>query len=156
MILRRTWQRLFPPPLVIDDPFFGRLLFMPMPELNNAYWEGKVRFEPTNAEIEVFVDASEAGPGTKQRAFYQRIQARFGDLCDALDPVLRMSYRAWFDRPAPDAIWDVFTLTSISIPREDSPESEWDISFDCSEDREHMFTVHMVGWTPMKDVTIDG
>jgi hypothetical protein len=155
-VLRALWNQFFPPPRITRDPDFGRLLFSSMPDPDKSYWEGEVYFQPARAKVEVFVDAGEEGPGQPQRDFYRTLEARYDSVQASVAPVLARAYADWLDRAPPDDVFRVFTLSSLSIPRREAPDSEWDMSFECGDDREHLFTVQLRRWTPNEEVGIDG
>jgi hypothetical protein len=143
-------------PKRIDDPVFGSLLFMKMSGGRPSYWEGKGVFPPLGAEIEYFVDAEESGPGEPQHRFWRELCDRYAPLAPVLEAQLAAAYSSWLRREPPPAIFRTFSLASVSIPASFSDAAEWDLSFDCRDDEEHLFTVPMKGWSPEGEVSVDG
>jgi hypothetical protein len=121
-----------------------------------SYWEGTGFFTPTGGSIEYFIDASEEGPGEEQRTLYKRIEARYAELLAGLAPLFAESYREWCHDEPPADIWSVFAVGSVSVPRVESREMEWELAFDCRDDAEHTFTALMRGWEPRGPIRIDG
>lgn len=138
------------------DPLFGSLLFMRMSGGRRSYWEGRALFPPLGAEIEIFVEAEEDGPGAPHHAAWRELCDRYAPLAPALEAKLAAAYASWFRRDAPAAIFRTFSLASVSVPASYSDAEEWELSFDCRDDEEHLFTVLMKGWSPDGDVRVDG
>lgn len=143
-------------PLTMHHPQFGRLTFIRISEPAKSYWEGAGVFPATMTSIEFFIDANEDGPGDSQWNFYVSLSDRYVELCLAIEPVLKQNYEEWLHKPAPDDVWNSFQLSSLSIPRSRDDESDWEMSFECSDDVEHLFTVQMRGMQPAGMITIDG
>ena len=155
-MLRNLIRRMLPSPLVIDDPTFGRLRFQRTHHSERSYWEGAGVFTPTGTNIEYFIDADEEGPGPEQRALYRVMQSRYPELRLTLTPLLVHAYREWCNEAPPPDIWGVFTLASLSVPRAESPAMHWEMTFDCRDDDEHIFTAVMLGWEVEGPIRIDG
>jgi hypothetical protein len=143
-------------PKRIDHPVFGSLLFMRMPDDTKSYWEGKGVFPPTGAEVEFFIDAGEEGPLQGQEQFWHKLCSTYESLKPNILAELSTSYASWFSRQPPVEVSTVFALSSLSIPRADSPNAAWELTYDCVEDPEHIFTVAMREWRPAGGVRIDG
>ena len=143
-------------PKQMDDQLFGRLLFMKMRDPARSYWEGAGRFASAEHTVEYAIDADEAGPGESQRSLFRRMEAHYAELQILITPLLLREYEAWFQTSLDQDVWTVFRLSHISIPFAESQDMEWDITFDCVADEEHIFVVYMTGWEPTGQVSIDG
>lgn len=141
-------------PKRIDDPVFGSLLFMKMPDASKSYWEGAGTFTPTSRKIEYFIDGDENGPHPGAEEFYREIETRYTDLLRAVRPTLAAEFQQWVGRALPDDLEKEFTLSSLSIPDVRRKPLQWEVSFDCASN-EHLFTVQMSEWTPT-GATVDG
>jgi hypothetical protein len=135
-------------PKRLEDPIFGKLLFMRAKNPARSYWEGRGEFGPLRANIEYFIAADETGPGIAQRELYRQIASNFDRLFATLDPMLRREYEANTNLPCPSNITDVFRLNSLSIPKKESDDMEWEMDFSCTDSEDWLFTVQMRGWQP--------
>lgn len=143
-------------PLVIDDEFFGRMVYMRMPKGRVSYWEAQRPFAPIGREIELFIDAPspEQPPDETQRQFFMDLESGYGEIADAIDPALRLVFEEWTRKPLEASFTEEFTLTSFAIPR--APlVSPWEMSFDSKSDSNHLFTVTLRG-RDVIDVAVDG
>jgi len=147
-----TWLLAAVRPKRISDPLFGKLLFM---KAAAGYWEGRCEFIPLGHQIEVFIDAGEGGPSEQHREFYRLIEQRFPELMESLRPVLEREYRGWMHKDLVQTVEEEFALSSLSIPDGGVSPLEWEVTFECASDQEHVFTVTMKDWSP-EIVTIDG
>ena len=150
------WRFFKPSPRrVVEDPVFGRLLYMHIKrDPSRSYWEGGGVFAPTGAQIEYFVNADEGGPGEGQRALYRQIAARWPELREVARRMLAENHREQFGSALAD-VWEVYAFASVSIPVDESPEMEWELTFE-SKDDGHLYTVEMTGWRPLPGVRMDG
>lgn len=60
----------------IDDPVYGRMRL----ERKAWLWEGSVDFAPAGSNVDVLVEAGEAGPSDAQRQFLARLAERYPEL----------------------------------------------------------------------------
>ena len=142
-------------PKRLDDPLFGRLVFIKTRDPAKSYWEGTGTFPGTGTQIEFSVDGPSEGPGKEQHAFYHKLVEKYDDVKNKVSPLLAGHLAQWTRKSAPQDVWTVFVLASVSIPLRDSSDAEWDLGFNCSLDREYFFTVYMKGWAPSGPVSID-
>jgi hypothetical protein len=135
-------------PKRLQDPIFGKLLFMRAKDSARSYWEGKGVFAPLGNEIEFFIEADEAGPGEKQHELYRQIASKFDQLMMTVAPFLQREYEANTNAPCPPDISGVFRLDSLSIPKKESDDMEWEMGFSCNDSDDWLFTMQMRGWQP--------
>ena len=135
---------------------FGPLTYQRTSDPAQGYWEGSGFFAPVGRTVEWFIDAGLDGPGESQRAFLQELVTRYADVQLSIAPAFNAFFTEWFRRSPPPDWSSVFALTGISVPGDSSLTSEWDLTFDCAEDHEHIFNVPMRGWTPSGPVRADG
>jgi hypothetical protein len=133
----------------IDDPFFGSLRGQ-----GHGVWEGKRRFAPLGAEIEVIIDAGESGPGEGEREFFRQLEAKYPELEPRIAGLLEREIARWEGKPLAGRVWDEFAIESIEVPRSGPADPEWEIVYP-SKSTEHYFCVPMRGWEPGK-VRVDG
>ena len=124
----------------INDPVFGSLLFM------EKFWAGAGQFPPTGDRIEWFIDGDETGPQDSQRILFGKIVERYSTLLPELHAVL-----AKHATPEPSQAVDLsiaIRLAAVSIASRESPDMEWEISFDSLLRDTVFFVVEMKGWSP--------
>jgi len=149
------FKRLRPPEL--DDEFFGRLVYMKMPQGRVSYWEAKRVFPPTGREVELFIDAPAplATPNETQRNFFLEVAHDYHGILAAIEPLLRSELETWIHKPIERPFADEFILTSFSIPVPSEMPPDWEMSFDSVTDPNHLFSVTNRGRVA-QNVTIDG
>ena len=97
-LLKELRLRFRPPTL--EDPDFGRLLFMHVPrDPSKSYWEAEWLFPPTGTRISIGLPGPADGPAEAGRSFYLALPARFGEILAASRPVLDRVFREWIGRP---------------------------------------------------------
>jgi hypothetical protein len=114
-------------PLRLDDPVFGRLLFIRVP--GGGYWEGRGAFAPADGEVEWFIEAGEAGPTARDRAFLQTLETRFPELLSRIHPLIAASGSPWGDAPGEPAAL-ARMLSAISLPDQDRQPLAWELVFE--------------------------
>jgi len=141
-------------PHVIDDPVFGTIRCMKTPDPAKCYWEGSLNFTPVGSEVEVCVDGGPSGPDKEQRDLFQKIASRWTEIHEKVSPILIKEYSSWRQPDQPEKA--EFTLGLISVPLDELPHMEWDLTFEYGADHDHIFVVQMKGWAPTGQVSIDG
>jgi hypothetical protein len=156
MGLIRTLLGLVRPP-TLDDPFFGRLVYMKMRDRRLSYWEATRVFAPTGQEIDLFIRAPAplAPPNEAQRAFYQDVADGYADISAAIEPKLRLEVEDWLGRKIDGSLDRELSLTSFSVPVPSAILPSWEMSFASSTDPDHLFTATLRG-REVLDVAIDG
>jgi hypothetical protein len=141
----------------IDDPFFGRLVYVKMRDPRLSYWEAKRVFAPTGQEIDLFIRAPAplAAPNEAQRSFYQHLAEGYAELFAAIEPRLRLEVEEWLGRKVEGPLDRELTLTSLSVPVPSAILPSWDMSFASTTDPEHLFTASLRG-REVQGVAIDG
>ena len=130
-----------------DDPVFGSMLYMGD---RLKYWEGKAVFKPTNANIEVFVDGTLENGMEQQRDFYQQVMREWPILRENIGRVILQRWHERTPKLSDDSLWNLFTVSSISIPRASMEGAQWEISFVTSSDPNHLWTMRMNGRQPQQ------
>jgi hypothetical protein len=138
------------------DPLFGELVFLRMPDASRSYWQGGGMFPPTRKEIDYFIDAGEAGPVEAQRGFYRELMGRYGPILSSVLPLLEREWARWGERDDPEDAAAAFNLSSLSVPRCESADEPWELTYICSHGPHVLLSVQMMGWTPTGIVTVDG
>lgn len=144
--LRRWFQ-----PLRIDDPLFGPLRYQRRAE----FWEGWTRFGPVDRLVEVVIESGEDGPTEVHRQFWRQLETDYTSLLPLLAAVLHEALGEWGETIELEEVWNIFTLTGITIPNPAKQPMHWELSFDCAADANHSFDVQMDHWTP-HGVAING
>ena len=128
----------------LDDPFFGQLVFFPAAHL----WSGKTMF-PTrdgDAEVEILIDADDAGPTESHREFFKSARERWPDIEASIGDILFPPIKKWakrdFDENNP---WAYFAFRGIRIPSLESTPVEWAVSYWCPSVK-HYFDVQIIDW----------
>ena len=156
MQLIRTLLDLVRPPK-LDDPFFGRLVYMKMRDPRLSYWEATRVFAPTGREIDLFIRAPAplAAPNEAQRSFYQDVADGYPDIFAAIEPKLRLEVEEWLGRKVEGSLDGELSLTSFSVPVPSAILPSWEMSFASTTDPDHLFTATLRG-REVQQVTIDG
>ena len=120
----------FSPPR-IEDPDFGSLLFMFIPNApERSYWECEWKFPKTNTAIGIALQGDEHGPLPESRQFYLDLPARFEQILVAARPRLQEVFRNWFKQDLPVDIFSVVTLAGFDVEDVKQRPLHWDISFE--------------------------
>lgn len=138
----------FQPP-ALDDPTFGRLLFMRMdrdPSL--SYWEGEWEFPPRGRKVSIGLPGGEEGPREEGRAFHAALPERFDEIVRLARPRLDEVFRRWFDRPLHDDLWQDVELAGFGLEDPTANPIEWDVSFETTGDKWLGITVPFLGDEP--------
>jgi|SoiMetStandDraft_2_1073263.scaffolds.fasta_scaffold02037_9 hypothetical protein len=144
----------FRPP-VLDDPDFGRLLYMYIPRYPaRSYWEGEWWFPPTNTKVTVSLPGTLAGPRESGRAFYLGLPARFDQLIERVRPVLDEVFRQWLGRPLRADVWQDVKLGGFGVEDPDVVPIRWDVGFETVGEKWLGITIPVVGEEP-QNPTID-
>lgn len=98
-------------------------------------WEGSVDFAPTDSNVDVLVDAGEAGPTESQRQFLARLAERH----PAIDAEVQ---RMAAGRGDEDGEW---LLVVIHAPEDALDAGRCELTYEQGIDH---LTVDVVGWTP--------
>lgn len=139
--------------LIIEDPDFGEMLFLPEDE--RPYWEcNAVNFRIENKTMTIILNGSESGATKKQRTFYKDIKDNFDDYFDSIWlPFLQKEIGLNFISFTKD--WkNEFSLESLEIPKFRGKSFTWEITFIAKSDT-HFFTIEMRNWKP-ENLRIDG
>ena len=144
-------------PPKLDDPFFGRLVYMKMRDPRLSYWEATRVFAPTGREIDLFIRAPAplAAPNEAQRSFYQDVADGYPDIFAAIEPKLRLEVEEWLGRKVEGSLDGELSLTSFSVPVPSAILPSWEMSFASTTDPDHLFTATLRG-REVQQVTIDG
>jgi hypothetical protein len=87
---------LFGKKIIIDDDFFGRMLFIQFkkkPQKN--YFECKRDFKPSGRPIEVLINADVSGPTSTQKDFFRQIENEYDNLTAKIVPMIENVFRNW-------------------------------------------------------------
>jgi len=144
----------FSPPR-IDDPDFGNLLFMYIPNApERSYWEALWKFPPTGTLISIALPGDEHGPRPEARDFYLGLPARFGTVLEAARPSLQTVFRELLGHALPQEIFTVLELAGIDITDLNAQPLNWDIAFEATGDKWLGIVVPFVGDVP-GEATVD-
>jgi hypothetical protein len=144
----------FSPPR-IDDPDFGSLLFMFIPNApERSYWECEWKFPRTGTEISIGLPGGESGPSPEARQFYLSLPERFDQILDAARPQLQEVFRTWLQQDLPQDIFTVVKLAGFDLEDPKAQPVQWDISFETTGDEWLGIIVPFIGDTP-QEATVD-
>jgi hypothetical protein len=118
------------------------------------YWEGKAIFSPIGSVIEVFVNGRSDDGMEQQHEFFQRIVRDWPALRENIGGKLLDKWRERNLKMQIDSPWNIFTLSSMTIPSASMHNAEWEISFANSTDPSSLWTVSMKGGQP-QGVSVD-
>jgi hypothetical protein len=146
---------LFKKPVIVEDDFFGKLLFVESKDSSKNYFEGKGNFSPTNTNIEYVIIADKEGPTESQRQFYRNLQAEFSFYIDKIKPLIENEFRNWQEDFRIVDFNKEFRLVFITIPRIDKEPLKWDMAFTTIHDLSHHITIDFIEKNPVS-ILIDG
>ena len=152
-ILQRIKGYFTPKPDLIH-PVFGEL-FSDCIGDEDGMWQSSITFTPTGRIIGLTINAGVDGPTDSQVNFYKKLEANHINEIEFVKPILSKEYLRWFNKPLVGNVYDVFTLTGVTIPRSGNRINKWSLSFETEEDLNHTFTVYIEGGTP-KWCSVDG
>ena len=152
--------------LEIDDPFFGRLVYMKVSGAQIPYWECKRQFSPCSRQVELFIDAPEpkSPPNEKQREFFNWVEQNYAELLTSIEEATKPSIEELVRRPLMAQFSNVldvpfasmFHPSSFSIPvLRDGVMPEWEMSFESNSEVCFLATVELIGGNPRPDISID-
>jgi hypothetical protein len=127
-------------PKTMNDSVFGMITFC-----RGQVWIGYVNFLSRARKIQVKITAGELGPNETQRQFFHQIEQKYPELSTDAAELLLETYRNYRPETSDDEVWNIFRLAGVSIPASMTP-GEWQLSFDCNDDKDHSFDVIFKGW----------
>jgi hypothetical protein len=147
---------LFGKPEIIQDAYFGKLLFAGSKTKVDSYFEGRFNFKPTGKEIELHISADLNGPSNTQKAFVESIQVNYELVRVESNRLIADEFRNWKEDFVIADFDAEFTAVFLSIPRfVEGQKIEWEIAYESVHDLNHMFTVNFEDWQAIS-VQIDG
>lgn len=135
-----------------EDPVFGSMLYMGD---HLKYWEGKANFPSSGSLVEVFVDGSADDSFELQHKFFQQLLQDWPTICERTGELLVEEEQKRNPKEAGRSAWEIFEITSLSIPKSLLDSATWEASFTKLSDRDHIWTVQMYGPRP-ENVRVDG
>lgn len=136
-------------PLTLNDPVFGTLRFQKV-----GFLEGKVRFKPLSADVEVLVDGDSTGPTEEQRRWFKEVEDKFPALLPDIVEGAMPQIREWNADLTKDKMLQELKLETISVNKCVPGKHEWDLTFN-AESLEHWVNVSLIDWATTKTI-IDG
>ena len=135
----------FSPPR-IEDPDFGSLLFMFIPNApERSYWECEWQFPKTGTAISICLQGDERGPLPESRQFYLDLPARFEQILGAARPGLQEVFMTWFKQDLPEDIFSVVKLAGFDVEDVRKRPLQWDIAFETTGEKWLGITIPFVG-----------
>lgn len=141
-MISRLFRWLFPKPPEMDHPVFGRLMYFKFKDPEKNYWEPQATIRMNGLELEISIDADEAGPSDAQVAFAERITGDRDALFERCRSLLEPEYQPWKKAPIPEDVWREFNWVGLSVPRGAEEKAPWDVSFTVNSDPALFFTVY--------------
>ena len=138
----------------IDDEMFGKLHLNRMS--SEHYWQGKVKFVPTDSEIDIYISDLEDKVSREHKDFYKNLEERYSEIKEDIayifyNPPSWMGYM-------PHKDFDKFKLLGLSFPTvKQLKESsfQWDMYFSYDLIKPN-FYVGMENWKPDRDECFSG
>lgn len=129
----------------ITDDLFGLMWFNKdkNPEFN--HYQGHLFFNPTNSEIDIFIDSDKEGFDQQQKSFYKEIVKNYSEISDKSATKVNEYLSKKQNKPdtAMDFITD-FRLFAISISR--NPAQKWSMHFDSEKYGISGITIQFKNW----------
>lgn len=142
----------FRPP-ALEDPDFGRLLYLYIPRNPSAsYWEGEWLFPPTRSKVAISLPGTLEGPLDSGRVFYLALPARFDQLIERVRPVLDQVSREWLGRPLRADLWADVKLAGFGVENPNVVPIAWDVGFETVGEKWLGITIPFVGDEPQEPV----
>jgi len=135
-----------------NDPVFGPMRYMGD---RLRYWECKVTSAPTSSVVETFVDGSAEDSMGVQHRFFEQFLKEWPTISEAIGRTLLEKWQERKSNTRAESPWDIFKLSSLSIPSASIDDAKWEISFATSTDPNHLWTVQMAGRKPQR-VSLEG
>ena len=143
-LLDRVLSRFRPPAL--EDPDFGRLLYMHIPrDPSRSYWECEWMFPPTGTRISIGLPGTEGGPLPESREFFLALVPRFSGIMEQVRPALDRVFHDWLDRPISSDLWQDVTLAGFGVEDPRETPTHWDVSFETTGPKWLGITVPIIG-----------
>ncbi|WP_024955859.1 hypothetical protein [Sulfurospirillum arcachonense] len=133
----------------VDHPFFGKMLYA------EGYWEVSELTFNQYSNLGITVNASENDPFEPHENFTKSILSNLDETIQKLKPKISKEFESFLQKPVPDNFFDEFTLVGLSTPENGDTNNDWEISFDCKSDQNHMFTVYFENGVA-SEVSVDG
>ena len=142
----------FSPPSM-NDPDFGRLLFMFVPVApHRSYWEGEWTFPSTGRPIGIGLLGSESGPIPEARQFYLSLPERFEKILAAARPKLEEVFKIWLRQELPNDIFTVVELSGFDVDNPRTCPQEWSVSFETKGEKWLGIVIPFIGEEPHEAV----
>lgn len=143
-LLARILLRIRPPTL--DDPDFGRLLYMHIAlDPSKSYWECEWEFPPTGTRVSIGLPGSKDGPLPESRAFFLALVPEFNRIVDQVRPALERVFREWLDRPLNQDLWQDVKLAGFGVEDPRETPRQWDVAFETTGKKWLGITVPFIG-----------
>ena len=140
-------------PPVLQDPDFGRLLYMHIPrDPSRSYWEAEWLFPPTGTKVAISLPGTLDGPLDSGRAFYLAIPARFTELMVRVRPVLDRVFREWLHRPLAADLWHDVQLGGFGVEDPAAAPISWNAGFEAVGEKWLGITIPFIGDEPQEPV----
>lgn len=150
-LLKALTLRFRPPRL--QDPAFGRLLYMYVPrDPSRSYWEGEWLFPPTGTKVAISLPGTLEGPSDSGRAFYLKLPEEFALIVQRVRPVLDRVFLEWIGRPLSADLWQDVTLAGFGVEDPGVVPTVWDVGFETNGEKWLGITVPFVGDRPQDPV----
>ncbi|MBE7169058.1 MAG: hypothetical protein INR73_00615 [Williamsia sp.] len=147
--------RLFKKPTILQDAFWGPLLFVASKDASKNHYEGKGYFSPAKSLIEYIIKAGTEGPTDKQKQFYLDLQADFPAYTHKIKPLIENEFRNWKENFFIKDFNKEFKIVHITIPRLNHGPASWDMVFETVHDANHQVIIDFIEDQP-RSVLIDG
>jgi hypothetical protein len=143
-LLDRVRSRFRPPTL--DDPDFGRLLYMHIArDPSRSYWECEWTFPPTGTRISIGLPGSKEGPWPVSRAFFLALVPEFNQIVERVRPAVDRVFRDWLDRPLNNDLWQDVNLAGFGVEDPRATPPQWDVAFETTGAKWLGITVPIAG-----------
>ena len=140
------WLKAGIKPLQLDDPDFGRMTFMHIPNApEKSYWEAEWRFPPLGYEVSIGLPGDKAGMAAGAKEFYLSRAAEFERILNLVRPGLDAVSRTWLGRPLAENIWSDFKLAGFDVEDLAATPLRWNVAFETVGNQWLGITIPMLG-----------
>lgn len=119
-------------------------------KLLGEHWKGRIEFEPTAEEIDIYIFDLEIEISEQQREFYRELQRRYFEFSEDIADLLHKSYINSIGYLEREEIWEKFKLTGLTFPLLKNLNADsffWDLYYSY-EPNKPSFVVEMKNWQP--------
>lgn len=139
----------------IEDPFFGKMLFLDFKDASKDYFECRRHFKPSNNQIEIGIEGDAVGPTEVQKDFFRSIETNYDAIIASIKPMIENEFKNWKEDFKIENFKDEFMPVYLFLPRCIKEPKVWEIAFETQHDLNHYISITMNDFNA-KEIVVDG